>query len=57
VEILGTGAIAPLALKNPIRAMCLFYLLQDGPRRASDSLFSREEIREYYLTTDPEKFK
>ena len=48
---------AVLELKNPIRAMCMFYLLRDGPRRASDPLFSLEEIREYYLTTDPEKFK
>jgi len=48
---------AVLELKNPIRAMCLFYLLQDHPRRASDPLFSLGEIREYYLTTDPEKFK
>jgi len=48
---------AVLELKNPIRAMCLFYLLQDHPRRVSDPLFSLQEIREYYLTTDPEKFK
>ena len=48
---------AVLALKNPIRAMCMLYLLQDRSRRASDPLFSPEEIREYYLTTDPEKFK
>jgi hypothetical protein len=48
---------AVLELKNPIRAMCLFYLLQDRPGRAADPLFSLGEIREYYLTTDPEKFK
>jgi hypothetical protein len=48
---------AVLELKNPIRAMCMFYLLQDRSQRASDPLFSLKEIREYYLTTDPEKFK
>ena len=48
---------AVLALKNPIRAMCMLYLLQDRSRRASDPLFSLGEIRAYYLTTDPEKFK
>jgi hypothetical protein len=48
---------AVLGLKNPIRAMCLFCLLQDRPGRVADPLFTLEEIREYYLTTDPEKFK
>ncbi len=48
---------AVLELKNPIRAMCLFYLLQDRPGGSADPLFSLEEIRQYYLTTDPEKFK
>jgi hypothetical protein len=48
---------AVLELKNPIRAMCLFYFLKDRPGHASNPLFSLEEIREYFLTTDPEKFK
>ena len=48
---------AVLALKNPIRAMCLLYLLQDRSRPASEPLFSLGEVRAYYLTTDPEKFK
>ncbi len=48
---------AVLKLKNPMRAMCMLYLLQDHSRRASDPLFSLGEIRAYYLTTDPEKFK
>ena len=48
---------AVLALKNPIRAMCLLYLLQDRSRCASDPLFSLGEVRAYYLTTDSEKFK
>ena len=48
---------AVLELEYPMRAMCLFYLLQDRPRRASDPSFSLEEIRDYYLTTDSVKFK
>lgn len=48
---------AVLDLKNPIRAICMFFLLQDHPQRTSDPLFSLAEIQEYYLTTDPEKFK
>ena len=48
---------AVLELKNPIRAMCLLSILQDRPGRTADPLFSLEEIRKYYLTTDPERFK
>jgi|GEM_PF-3103072 len=53
----GSTRAAILELKNPIRAMSMIYLLQDRPPRASDPLFSLAEIQEYYLTTDPEKFK
>jgi len=35
----------------------LFSLIRNRPGRAADPLFSLGEIREYYLTTDPEKFK
>ena len=46
-----------LALDQPIRAMCLLDLLNPRIRPASAPRFSVREIREYYLSSDPEKFK
>ena len=48
---------AVLELKNPIRAMCMFYLLQDRSRRASDPCSVSGKSGSTILTTDPEKFK
>ncbi len=48
---------AVLGLENPIRAMCLYSLLQERRQAESPPLFRLEEIRDYYLTADPEKYK
>ena len=35
----------------------LISLIRNRPERTAAPLFNLGEIREYYLTTDPEKFK
>ena len=43
--------------RQPIRAMCLLHLLESRIRPASAPRFSVEEIRDYYWSSDPERFK
>ena len=53
----GHTRLAVETLANPIRAMCIFHLLQDCPPRESRPMFTLEEIRDYYVRSDPEKYK
>jgi hypothetical protein len=61
--LMGQGTFAPdakqriLDLENPIRAVCMPFMLWGRSLSESAPSFTLEEIRELYETRDPERFK
>jgi hypothetical protein len=53
VDTRTKGAV--LALEQPVRAMCLFQMLPPHHPGKTSALFSRAEIRDYYLTHKSEQ--
>ena len=47
--------IAVLGLEQPVRAMCLLHMLPPRHPEKTAALFSRAEIRDYYLTHESEQ--
>jgi hypothetical protein len=46
---------AVLGLEQPVRAMCLLHMLPPRHPEKTPALFSRAEIRDYYLTHESEQ--
>jgi hypothetical protein len=55
VDMRTKGAV--LALEQPIRAMCLFHMIPPRHPEKTAALFSRAEIRDYYLTHKVEQIR